>query len=102
MKQILLILCLLGYFSFVSAQSVPMGINYQALARDAEGNSMQAKDIFIRIALTSSAEEPEVFYLEEHRVTTDQLGLFNLIIDSKQNLSTRFLNSTLTKWNRLN
>lgn len=84
MKQFLL-LFISGFFCFSALQgqspaSIPLGINFQAIARDMDGQIKADMPVFLRISLTSADEEPEVFYLEEHAVYTDNLGLFNITI----------------------
>ncbi|HKK77103.1 MAG TPA: hypothetical protein VJ953_18635 [Saprospiraceae bacterium] len=60
--------------------SVPVGMNFQAVARDMDGQVKADMPVFLRISLTSADESPTVFYKEEHSVYTDDLGLFNIII----------------------
>lgn len=61
-------------------QSVPMGMNYQAVARDAQGMPIANQGVYLRISLTSADEVPEVYYQEIHEARTDELGLFDLVI----------------------
>jgi hypothetical protein len=60
--------------------SVPVGMNFQAVARDMDGQVKADMPVFLRISLTSADEAPTVFYTEEHSAYTDDLGLFNIII----------------------
>ena len=56
---------------------VPEGINYQAIARDAEGNILNQTRIAIRVELLKGEE---VEYSELHHVQTDNNGQFSLVI----------------------
>jgi hypothetical protein len=66
--------------SFLSAQSVPNGINFQAVARDADGAILSYKSISLRLSLKTQVPTEETFYVETHQVTTNSLGLFTLVI----------------------
>lgn len=63
------------------AQSVPMGINYQAVARDANGDELVNRNIDVRLSIISGSPAGEVEWEEVHsEVTTSQFGLFNIVI----------------------
>ncbi|MBA7529044.1 hypothetical protein ES705_21236 [subsurface metagenome] len=63
------------------AQSVPMGINYQAVARDANGDELINRNIDVRLSIISGSPAGEVEWEEVHsEVTTSQFGLFNIVI----------------------
>ena len=63
------------------AQSVPMGINYQAVARDANGDELINRNIDVRLSIISGSPAGEVKWEEVHsEVTTSQFGLFNIVI----------------------
>jgi hypothetical protein len=62
----------------VFAQTVPQGMKYQAVARDAKGNILAEQQIGLRINLTSASST--IFYSETHTVNTSQLGLFTLVL----------------------
>ncbi len=83
MKKVMLLMLVLWASSFlfnVMAQSVPLGLNYQAQARDVDGKALANSGISLRVSFTSADNTPEVFYQEEHQLTTDDLGLFSLVI----------------------
>jgi len=64
--------------TMLSGQSIPMGMNYQAIARDAQGEFIKNQSIDIRISLEE--EEGAAFFTEVHQVKTDELGGFTLVI----------------------
>jgi hypothetical protein len=66
--------------SFVLAQGVPQKMNYQAVARTADGVVIADKEVGLRIAIVSSDNMERPVYAEEHLVTTNKLGLMNLQI----------------------
>ena len=80
MKQFYLLLATLFIFSFGFAQSVPQGMKYQAVARDIKGQVLANQNITLRIGLADEGKKPTVYYRELHEVTTNELGLFTLVI----------------------
>ncbi|MEM6380557.1 MAG: hypothetical protein AAF705_20400, partial [Bacteroidota bacterium] len=83
MKKVLLLMLVLWASAFlfnVMAQSAPLGLNYQAQARDVDGSPLENSTIALRVSFTSADNTPEIFYQEEHQMLTDEFGLFSLII----------------------
>ena len=82
MKKIvatLLFVCtLLG--SALWAQTVPQGINYQAVARDASGMPIANQEVTVRVSLGTEDVDANQFFSETHRVVTDAAGYFRLVI----------------------
>lgn len=64
----------------VSAQESPEGISYQAVARDSRGIELINQFLTVRLSLIQSAPSGEALWIEQHAVTTDAYGLFNLVI----------------------
>jgi hypothetical protein len=79
MKNFLPTLILLLCGSMVFAQA-PKGINYQGVARDNEGNALVSKTISVRVSILKNSANGEVEYAETHKPTTNQFGLFTLVI----------------------
>src|ERR1043165_8660375 len=78
-RNLLLSISLLLAFSAVLMAEVPQGMNYQAIARDKSGQALGNKQVSLKISLYS----PEVhgaYYTETHEATTNEFGLFNLVI----------------------
>ncbi len=67
-------------YSVVSAQGIPPGINYQAVARDAKGAPLANQTIGLKITLRAGDASGKAVYEETHRLRTNELGLFNLIV----------------------
>jgi hypothetical protein len=79
MKNFLLIPALFLYAIVAHAQA-PKGINYQGVARDNEGNALITKNISVRVSILKNSANGEVEYAETHKPTTNQFGLFTLVI----------------------
>ena len=80
MKKSSLLIILLITFTGLMAQQMPMGINYQGVARDLSGDVLAGQDISIKITLVSDIANHHVDYSETHLVTTSKLGLFTLVV----------------------
>ena len=72
MKKILLILFCLPMLGF--AQSVPQGINYQAVARDASGAVLMNQTLTIQFSVISDITTSAVSWQETHTVSTNDYG----------------------------
>ena len=76
---VLLILLLAGSTSI--GQNVPLGIFYQAVARDNYGKELVNKDIDVKFSIISGNPIGTLVYQELHsHVTTSKFGVFSLII----------------------
>ncbi|MEX1190013.1 MAG: hypothetical protein WED33_12205 [Bacteroidia bacterium] len=62
------------------AQSVPAGINYQAIARNSAGSVFVNSSISVKISILQGSPNGAVQYSETHQAITNQFGLFNLKI----------------------
>ena len=62
------------------AQTVPQGINYQAVARDASGAPIANQEITVRVSLGTEDVASEQFFAETHRIVTDAAGFFRVVI----------------------
>lgn len=64
-----------------SQGNVPMGIYYQAVARDNYGKELAGKEIDVRFSLISDNPLGPVVYQELHsKIVTSKYGVFSLII----------------------
>jgi hypothetical protein len=79
MKRSFLFLAFLFCFSLLQAQA-PQGINYQAVARDADGNLLAETAIAVQFDILAGSTDGPPVYSETHEVTTSSLGLFTAII----------------------
>ena len=73
---------LLVFLSLIgSAQTVPVGIHYQAVARDNYGKELSNKEIDVRFSIISRSTLGTLVYQEVHsKVMTSKYGVFSLVI----------------------
>ena len=79
MKKTLIVTTILFLCVFVNAQ-VPQGINYQAVARTADGVIIPTQNIGVRFSILDVSVTGATLYSETHTVTTNSYGLFTLAI----------------------
>lgn len=76
-----LLLFFTSYFSMVYSQSkIPEGLNYQAIARDDNGNPIANKQIVVEVNIMSENNNSIPAWQEIHRITTTETGFFSLVI----------------------
>jgi len=75
MRNILLILLFISSISFAQT-----GINYQGAATDSQGNKLENQPISLKTSILQGGIEGSASYSETHNTTTDQFGLFNVVI----------------------
>ncbi len=95
-KKILL-LSIASILSLIITAQSPAGINYQAVARDANGELLKNQNIKVQFTILQGANlsSASPVYTEEHSsVSTNQYGLFTLVIgNGTPSLGTDVLNS---------
>jgi hypothetical protein len=80
MKRTLLIILSILFCAITFAQSVPQGINYQAVARDANGDVLMNQALTIQFSVISDVTTSAISWQETHQDTTNAYGLFTAII----------------------
>ena len=70
------------------SQDTPQGISYQAVAYDSEGFEISNQDISVRLGILLGSVDAEASYTEVHSVTTDDFGLFSLVISQGETSDT--------------
>jgi hypothetical protein len=80
MKKTLLTITLVAFATFSFSQTVPQGINYQAVARDASGAVLMNQALTIQFSVISDLATSAVSWQETHSVNTNDYGLFTAII----------------------
>ncbi|MDC0201830.1 tail fiber domain-containing protein [Flavobacteriales bacterium] len=75
-------LTILGFLFCVTsfAQTVPQGINYQAVARDTAGVELINQSLTIQFSVISVSPAGSVSWQETHPVNTNDYGLFTAVI----------------------
>lgn len=79
-KLYLTFLFFLCFLPFAFAQNIPYGMKYQAVARDLSGKILAEKEISLRISLVSHHTDQVAHYTEVHKITTNQFGLFSIVV----------------------
>lgn len=85
----------------IFAQHMPSGINYQAVARNENGQVLTNKTISLQISLYAGETGGKGAYSEIHRITTNELGLFSLMVGKGEVVSGDFQQvpwSTMNVW----
>ena len=85
MKKLLYLITLVTMVSFAQE-----GISYQAIAYDNNGFEMSSQEIQLQLSILGDSINGSAEYLESHTVTTDDFGLFSVVIgsgDTEANLS---------------
>ena len=75
MKKIILSLLFISSISFAQT-----GINYQGAATDADGAKLVNQNISLKTSVLQGGVDGATSYSETHNTTTDQFGLFNVVI----------------------
>jgi hypothetical protein len=86
MKQFLLFALLL--LSGTLFAQMPKAINYQAIARNAQGQPLASQTIRVRLSILNQTAGNAVVYSEVRQLTTSAQGLFTLQIGSSGAVST--------------
>ena len=79
---------LLFVFSIFLSYSIAIaqdGINYQGAATDVNGDELTNQNITIRASVLSTTANGNLEWEETHSATTDQFGLFNVVIGQGTN-----------------
>jgi uncharacterized protein (TIGR02145 family) len=89
MKQITLFITAILLSLAILAQA-PMGINYQTVIRDGDGNILPYTELSLQMTIRSGAPDGAVVYAETHEATTNAFGLINLVIGYGSPLNNAF------------
>ena len=79
LRKIILSIVLASVIVAANAQA-PQQLNYQGIARNANGGPITFQNITVRISIVDSADGGQVSYRETRRVMTNYVGLFNIVI----------------------
>ncbi|MEX0981596.1 MAG: tail fiber domain-containing protein [Bacteroidales bacterium] len=80
MKKLFVSLLFVSLWIFTSAQ-VPQGFNYQAIARDGQGNLLGEQNLTVRVSIIQDGNK---VWSEDHAVSTNETGLFSLVIGDEE------------------
>jgi hypothetical protein len=80
-RQLIFMVLVTASLSVLAQNSVPMGIHYQAVARDNYGNELVNKKISVKFSVISGDPLAAPVYQEVHQdITTSKFGVFSLVI----------------------
>lgn len=79
-KLILSIITIILIMPCILAQNTPQGMKYQAIARDLSGEILANQKVVLKIKLQDNTTSNKSHYTEVHNATTNQFGLFSLVI----------------------
>jgi hypothetical protein len=84
MKKLILLFSLvstwcINSFAQVTANANP-GMNFQAVAFDPQGKVLTQLPLTIKISFSSKADLQQVYYSETHKTTSNELGLFSVVV----------------------
>jgi len=85
MKNLFLLFVLISSLSFAQT-----GINYQGAATDADGAKLVNQNISLKTSVLQGGVDGTTSYSEIHNTTTDQFGLFNVVIGQGVTISGDF------------
>ena len=77
MKKLLYLITLVTTVSFAQE-----GISYQAIAYDNNGFEMSSQEIQLQLSILGDSINGSAEYVESHTVTTNDFGLFSIVIGS--------------------
>src|SRR5580704_9810910 len=80
MKTHTLWFILLVFLCNPAIAQAPEGMNYQAVARDANGAVLQHHHISLRLTVHDGSSTGSIAYQETDTTTTNQFGLFSIVI----------------------
>src|SRR5688572_10765039 len=98
MKQIFT-LCF-SLLCFAAISQIPQGINYQAVARNSSNGVLAIQGVRVKISIIDSIPSGVIQYSETHTVTTNQFGLFNIVIGTGNVVSGTFTSITWPTGNK--
>ena len=76
----ILFICLIINFVDESKAQIVRGFNYQAVARDNNGNPLSKTSITIKLSVFKNNASGLLVWQENHSVITNEFGLFNFVI----------------------
>jgi len=75
------VILLTSYAGLHSLAQITAGFNYQAVARDSDGNVLPSTSLVVQVGIINGTD---LIWQEEHTVETSALGLFTLYIGDEQ------------------
>lgn len=92
MRKLFTTLCALLFCSSLALAQVPDALNYQAIARDINGQALVNQNIGLRITIKKGSQFGPVEYTETQSAVTNQFGLFTIEIGRGTAVTNTFAN----------
>lgn len=73
---------LFSFIALVSLAQPPQSFNYQAVARNGQGNEIANQNVLVRFTIRDAQAGGNLLYQETHAKTTNQFGLFTAAVGS--------------------
>ncbi len=80
MKRTIITLLNVLFCALIFAQTIPQGINYQAVARDVNGDELTNQSLNVKLSVILGSTAGTISWQETHLVTTNNFGLFTAVI----------------------
>ena len=80
LQRILFALLLSIQVGSVWGQSLPKGMNYQALVRDDSGNPLTNHTMTVQVSILEGGATGTTEFVERHTVISNEFGLFNIVV----------------------
>ncbi len=77
-----LLMLLIVFLAVASMQADAQQLNYQAIARNANGVALTFRDVGIRLSIRDGSTTGSIVYSETRNIRTNQFGLFTVVIGS--------------------
>jgi uncharacterized protein (TIGR02145 family) len=71
----------------IAMAQLPQGINYQAIARDNQGQVLADQEVSFHISIIQGETSGPAVYVENHNIATNEFGLVNLVIGQGEDVS---------------
>ncbi|MCK5839581.1 MAG: hypothetical protein KAG99_07015, partial [Bacteroidales bacterium] len=78
MKKLLLTLTVVILAATTILAQAPQAFKYQAIARDASGNTLADQAIGIKVNILQGSQDGPVVFTETHQIQTNSFGLINI------------------------
>lgn len=80
MKKLISLVALIAIWTSILFSQAPLNFKYQGVARDANGQIVRNKTISLKLSILENSATGPLRFAETHKVTTSDLGIFNLHI----------------------
>src|SRR5450759_243381 len=83
MKKLIFVLMLIVNLMVASGQQIPIGISFQAVARNNQGEELKNKSLDVKFSILKGNANGEIVWQELHTAATNEFGLFTLTIGTE-------------------